>query len=344
MSDEQNIKPKPEGAAPGSSAEQKHETEKNEQFFPEDIHAPEQPATVNPQPVTENIPERIESRQEPATGSLQPSTINQTTINQTSEIKDMEVHKHPHHVTHKKKFGEYFLEFLMLFLAVFLGFIAENIREHYVEHERARVFAASMVNELEGDTAELRGYISYMTLATGYTDTLIQLLSGSDPKDIPTGKLYWYGLWGGASRSFVSNDATFQQMKSSGSLRYFTNKTINFQVGQYDRLYRKIKDHEGYDMDVNLEVRKLRSLIFDVRYNAAANNIYLSNPGHPDQRKIDSFMLTSPPLLTYDRVVFNQYLEMVRSRFFRNKIRDADSLLNIGTKLISELKEEYHIE
>ena len=41
----------------------------------------------------------------------------------------MEVHKHPHHVTHKKKWVEYVLEFVMLFFAVFLGFIAENIRE-----------------------------------------------------------------------------------------------------------------------------------------------------------------------------------------------------------------------
>jgi len=38
------------------------------------------------------------------------------------ETENMEVHKHPHHVMHKKKWGEYVLEFLMLFLAVFLGF------------------------------------------------------------------------------------------------------------------------------------------------------------------------------------------------------------------------------
>ena len=47
------------------------------------------------------------------------------TINTNQEIENMEVHKHPHHVTHKKKWGEYVLEFLMLFLAVFLGFLAE---------------------------------------------------------------------------------------------------------------------------------------------------------------------------------------------------------------------------
>src|SRR5438045_883094 len=46
-----------------------------------------------------------------------------------TQPENMEVHKHPHHVTHKKRWGEYFLEFLMIFLAVFLGFVAENIRE-----------------------------------------------------------------------------------------------------------------------------------------------------------------------------------------------------------------------
>src|SRR3982750_4314445 len=61
------------------------------------------------------------------------------------QAENMEVHKHPHHVTHKKKWGEYFLEFLMLFLAVTLGFIAENIREHIAEHNRAEEYAISLV-------------------------------------------------------------------------------------------------------------------------------------------------------------------------------------------------------
>lgn len=50
------------------------------------------------------------------------------------ETENMEVHKHPHHVTHKKKWGEYLLEFIMLFLAVFLDFSAENLRERMAEH------------------------------------------------------------------------------------------------------------------------------------------------------------------------------------------------------------------
>ena len=75
--------------------------------------------------------EKIEGQ---LTDNVQPPTENEnnvsepSAINEEPSIKNMEVHKHPHHVTHKKKWGEYLLEFLMLFLAVFLGFVAENIR------------------------------------------------------------------------------------------------------------------------------------------------------------------------------------------------------------------------
>ena len=36
-------------------------------------------------------------------------TTNSNPVNQIQDTEHMEVHKHPHHVTHKKKWGEYFL-------------------------------------------------------------------------------------------------------------------------------------------------------------------------------------------------------------------------------------------
>src|SRR5258705_9872168 len=79
--------------------------------------------------------------------------IETETINTNPEIENMEVHKHPHHITHKKKWGEYFLEFLMLFLAVFLGFLAENQREHMVEHQREQELAKALYAELRDDSS-----------------------------------------------------------------------------------------------------------------------------------------------------------------------------------------------
>src|SRR5437868_8431435 len=80
------------------------------------------------------------------------SAENRETIKSNQETENMEVHKHPHHVTHKKKWGEYLLEFLMLFLAVFLGFIAENQREHIVEHQREKKFASRLLSDLRQDS------------------------------------------------------------------------------------------------------------------------------------------------------------------------------------------------
>ena len=72
----------------------------------------------------------------------------------------MEVHHHPRVYEsrpqqHKNKWTHYLWEFLMLFLAVTLGFLVENQREHYIEHQRAKVYAASMKGNLQADTSEL---------------------------------------------------------------------------------------------------------------------------------------------------------------------------------------------
>src|SRR5450759_312517 len=103
------------------------------------------------------------------------STITDT-INPNQETENMEVHKHPYHVTHKKKWGEYLLEFFMLFLAVFLGFVAENIREHNVEHQRAKVLAQSIFEDLKKDSAYLNTSIAYSNKKITVIDSLTALM------------------------------------------------------------------------------------------------------------------------------------------------------------------------
>jgi hypothetical protein len=50
----------------------------------------------------------------------------------------MEVHHHSH--TERKSRSDYLWEFLMLFLAVFCGFFSRKSREHFVEHQREKVY------------------------------------------------------------------------------------------------------------------------------------------------------------------------------------------------------------
>src|SRR5262245_12157292 len=97
-----------------------------------------------------DTPTNIQS-ENPSNDITPPKDTESITKNQ--ETENMEVHKHSHHVTHKKKWGEYLMEFFMLFLAVFLGFVAENVREDAVDKHREKQYMQSLVSDLAADTA-----------------------------------------------------------------------------------------------------------------------------------------------------------------------------------------------
>jgi hypothetical protein len=261
-------------------------------------------------------------------------------IKPKQEIKNMEVHHHPK--VEKKNFKEYFLEFIMIFLAVTLGFISENIREGITEHQRAKTFAASMIADLESDTAQITRYGKYYMTAANNIDTFMYWVSGNDLKNIPSGKLYWYGLWGGARNIFVPADATFQQMKSSGSLSFFKPE-IATNIEKYDRLCRSLQANDELNHDIYTEVRKIRAQIFDFKYNEIANQVIQKNRISFSQVSIDSFIASNPPLLSYDKTLMNQYVEMVRSRFIRTfDVAYSDSLLKQANLVLAELKKEFN--
>jgi hypothetical protein len=161
------------------------------------------------------------------------------------QTEPMEVHHHPDLHHEKKPWKEYLLEGLMIFLAVTMGFFAESLREHINEKSRAQDFAVALYADLKADTVEMREYLRYHKKAVANIDTLMQLLGDNDPKQVPSGKLYWFGLWGGAFRVFIPHDATFTEMKSSGSLRFFANVGFNSKLEQYDQLCQNLKGFEN---------------------------------------------------------------------------------------------------
>lgn len=267
-------------------------------------------------------------------------------INQEND--NMEVyHKHHHDLPeHKEKLWKhYVLEFFMLFLAVTLGFFVENKREHYIEHKRAEVFAKSMVVNLQKDTAELVQIVEQNKVAVNYLDTFLSLVLHDTIQKMPSGELYWYGLWGGYFRGFQANDATFQQMKSSGSLRYFTNHELEQNISNYDQLLRSIYLLNQIDQSIYLETRKARAKVFDFRYNIAANRIIQENRyQNINQEAIASFVKSNPPLLTTDKALLNEYIELCRSRNLQQQTKNYKEALYLASTLITQLKEEYHLK
>src|SRR5689334_25333071 len=118
----------------------------------------------------------------------------------------MEVH-HPHHLTHKKKLGEYLLEFIMLFLAVFLGFLAENLREQNVEHHREKEYIHSLVEDLKSDTLQANDVLAKLTTRSIGIDSVIAALSSPEILENSNNA---YRLWSGnmGFADFITNDGT----------------------------------------------------------------------------------------------------------------------------------------
>jgi hypothetical protein len=70
--------------------------------------------------------------------------------------------------------------FLGIFNAIpcrYTWFFVENQREHYIEHQRAEIYAASMKANLQVDTSELIQVVHRGTYASSYLDTFLLLLS-----------------------------------------------------------------------------------------------------------------------------------------------------------------------
>jgi hypothetical protein len=181
-------------------------------------------------------PPNIQSKN---TSGVNTPTTEKESISKNQETETMEVHKHPHHVTHKKKWGEYLLEFIMLFLAVFLGFVAENLRERIVEHNTEIEYIHSLVEDLKSDTLQSNKVLIFLDVRIAGVDSLITALSSPG---IIENSNNAYRLW---SRNigfpdFISNDRTIQQLKNSGGLRLIRNKAVSDSIMMYDQVIRDL--------------------------------------------------------------------------------------------------------
>lgn len=141
----------------------------------------------------------------------------------------MEVH-HPHHPTHKKQWKEYITEFVMLFLAVSLGFLAENIREQYIEKERAHELLESFLHDVSENVILLDSLISNDSKMIIKNDSSILYLMENNQVDLDS----FFKFLPVSSYRYISNNETYDQMKSSGSLRYIKDTTLLRKIIAYN--------------------------------------------------------------------------------------------------------------
>src|SRR4029079_8918850 len=140
-------------------------------------------------------------------------------------------HSHSHG---KKNWKAYFWEFIMLFLAVFSGFLAEDQLEHKIEKERAEKFLQSMLLDVRTNISNLDSLLKQDRLIIVNHDALENwLLQDSTTIDRAAFAKSLGAVW---VRNFLVRKETYEQMKSSGSLRYIGNIEFLKKMMDYERI------------------------------------------------------------------------------------------------------------
>ena len=298
----------------------------------------------------QNIPENKETSTPPlgnenVSSKEDISSPQLSTLNTQSESPVMEVHKHPHHVTHKKKWGEYLLEFFMIFLAVFLGFVAENKREHMVEEDRAKQYAKSLISDLRNDTVMVNDHIQQITMNMNRIDSLCGYVYDKSLNQINNFDLIYKSSIG-SYNPYTWNRATLEQIKSSGSLRYF-NDSIVKKISAYDAFTRHMDDDYQVDEDQNSKPFTKREQILDMNYpGRLVVFLYSKYDSLKNAAYYEEMRNLNKPLVAKDindiKVLVNEAVQLRALIRIRRDV-ELPRLVKDATELIELLKESYDL-
>lgn len=247
----------------------------------------------------------------------------------------MEVHHHPH-VHHKKRWKDYLFEFFMLFLAVTTGFFVENQREHYVEHLRAKDYAAMLRKDLAADTVIINIISGFRNdQAKRYTE-IRDIMNNVPMEKIDQAHFVQLAAEAGKYLHLLHNNGTLQQLKSSGSLRYFKDTTLVYTLTSYEEDLR----HGDYVQSEEREFFTDKMLPFKMAHfndgAALASNSHAAAGNYPAALLVD-----------FDKKSMMEFYNLVaRSASFNDMLGEAALKRHKqkATLLIEMIKKEYDLE
>jgi hypothetical protein len=261
----------------------------------------------------------------------------------------MEVHHHSHH---PKKWKEYVTEFLMLFLAVSMGFIAENLREKHIEDERSVELMHAFISDVKENQKQLDSlilnnkrlsyYYDSMVFDNGFGKREIDIIKLSENIDL---KMY----------RFINKKTIFEQMKSSGALRYIQDKEILKSMLRYeenaDYAERRSMDNETdqYNNTFRTTIDEILPLSFfkyisDEDFNSITKMDSIVNPGRYENYKNYSVEIKKDTLNT--RFSKEQINKLAKAFHFRRErlvfgLRYQIQLLQQGKELLALIEKKY---
>ena len=260
----------------------------------------------------------------------------------------MEVHAHTH--TPRRKWTHYFWEFLMLFLAVFCGFLAEYKLEHTIEHQREKEYAKALYDELYADSIVFSDKIKGRLGKEKDCDYLVSYIRDSSltnlPKDFyPAYTVVMYLI---TSYTFEPKDGVLNQLKGSGSLRYFKSATLQKLFGEIGAYINNVRDRneqeyqffaspikqfclKHYDFGWMNELRKM---------DENGYNMELITRYRAGDAIIKADILNLP---SFDRGEVINMIKFYKQMLVSTRTLSMKDYMTANQKLLKELRKEYNL-
>jgi hypothetical protein len=250
----------------------------------------------------------------------------------------MEVHHHPDLHHQRKPWKEYLLEGLMIFLAVTMGFFAENLREKITDNRKIHEYMQSMVSDLQSDITLYRYSVNFNRQYDQMIDTIVtSFVENKNNK----AKVYFMARTLTMGSSVIAPNAkTFEQMKSSGTMRLVGDQRIADSIASYYQWIRKFDYWSEMQRQRINDILNVNDKIFD------AALFYSIAKGMRGPKKSVPNLGYNPKFVSSDPVLINSVLMRYQYYYGILNIMNQQALAasSQASLLIKLLKKEYHLE
>jgi hypothetical protein len=203
-----------------------------------------------------------------------------------------------------------------------------------------------LVQDLQNDITAIEDQMRLARMYVSITDTLLDL-SMKKLEGRPAAEFSFYTRFMYWTAPITWHRATFEQIKNSGSLRYFRNYRLLEKLMRYDAL---INENEGEFVNHQTRGNMLLGLInkiIEPRYHQVLSNYYLMTLDTIPTTTREILFSADPGSLENNRKEIKEMLNMVvvqqRNLRFGNEGR-LPRTIALAKELIIDLKKEYHMK
>jgi len=246
-----------------------------------------------------------------------------------------------------KNWKKYFFEFLMLFFAVFLGFVAENIREDFAEKQQAKELAKSFYEELKNDSITVVARVQGRIKKERAIEYMVAFFKDSS-LTLSSKALSINFMWAITVRTpitFTPRTVVMEQLKNSGSLRYFKSNELQRLIGDLSVSIDYINERQALEAFVYtkyMEPIVTNHMDFDFQYKLFINSFFDRLLAYENSSEIIPFHLSQ--IEKIDRLAIINELSYYHTNALKStRLNSIQKYVEVNAALLKELREEYNI-